>query len=216
MLCLVCHLRPLFCEHSSTWTGFIAELLQGSIAVPVPLRCTRKFFGQEINKCTHTKGQVSCWRVYGVGLCNGPLVVRQHGNKIATPNGIGGDKGRLNDQAHAMRGRIAKEVAATGYQGCTYRHELALTVAVLITPLIRFRKISIYEAAMIPQESPFDPMEELFRSAFDPEAIAGRPLENVRPGGLGIHIMKSVMDRVSYARAEGGGMMLNMSKRRPR
>ena len=55
-----------------------------------------------------------------------------------------------------------------------------------------------------------------FGKQFDPEAIAGRRLENVRPGGLGIHIMKSVMDRVSYAPADGGGMILNMIKKRSR
>ena len=53
-----------------------------------------------------------------------------------------------------------------------------------------------------------------FGKQFDPEAIAGRPLEEVRPGGLGIHIMKSVMDQVSYAPADGGGMMLTMTKKK--
>lgn len=55
-----------------------------------------------------------------------------------------------------------------------------------------------------------------FGKQFDPEVIAGRPLEKVRRGGLGIHIMKSVMDRVSYASADGGGMILNMIKKRSR
>ena len=37
----------------------------------------------------------------------------------------------------------------------------------------------------------------------DPEAIAGRALDDVRPGGLGVHIMREVMDEVEYARREG-------------
>ena len=55
-----------------------------------------------------------------------------------------------------------------------------------------------------------------FGKQFDPCSIAGRPLEKVRPGGLGIHIMKSVMDEVSYAPADGGGMVLHMTKTRSR
>ena len=46
----------------------------------------------------------------------------------------------------------------------------------------------------------------------DPEKIKGRPLEQVRPGGLGVHIIREVMDHVRYTRREGGGMRLEMSK----
>lgn len=53
-----------------------------------------------------------------------------------------------------------------------------------------------------------------FGKQFDPACIAGRPLEDVRPGGLGLHIMKSVFDRVGFAPADGGGMVLNMFKKR--
>lgn len=55
-----------------------------------------------------------------------------------------------------------------------------------------------------------------FGKQFDPETIVSRPLENVRPGGLGIHIMKKVMDGVSYAPADGGGMILHMIKKKSR
>jgi anti-sigma regulatory factor (Ser/Thr protein kinase) len=46
----------------------------------------------------------------------------------------------------------------------------------------------------------------------DPSAIRGRDLGEVRPGGLGVHIIRSLMDEVEYARAEGGGMRLRMRK----
>jgi len=46
----------------------------------------------------------------------------------------------------------------------------------------------------------------------DPTAIRGRELEDVRPGGLGVHIIREVMDRVTYTQREGGGMRLVMSK----
>jgi len=51
---------------------------------------------------------------------------------------------------------------------------------------------------------------------FDPGSICGRPLDEVRRGGLGLHIMKAVMDEVNYAPADGGGMVLNMTKTRLR
>lgn len=47
----------------------------------------------------------------------------------------------------------------------------------------------------------------------DPVAIRGRDLEDVRPGGLGVHIMKQVMDEVAYEKRAEGGMRLTMIKR---
>lgn len=47
----------------------------------------------------------------------------------------------------------------------------------------------------------------------DPETIKGRPLEDVRPGGLGVHIIREIMDEVRYERREGVGMKLTMTKR---
>lgn len=52
-----------------------------------------------------------------------------------------------------------------------------------------------------------------FGRQVDPSAICGRDLDDVRPGGLGVHIMRTVMDDVSYAPAEGGGMQLVMKKK---
>lgn len=46
----------------------------------------------------------------------------------------------------------------------------------------------------------------------EPEIIRGRDLEDVRPGGLGVHIIKQVMDEVTYTKRPGGGMRLTMSK----
>ena len=46
----------------------------------------------------------------------------------------------------------------------------------------------------------------------DPSVIRGRELEDVRPGGLGVHIMRSVMDSVDYREADGAGMILTMTK----
>ncbi len=46
----------------------------------------------------------------------------------------------------------------------------------------------------------------------DPALIRGRDLNDVRPGGLGVHIIRSVMDQVEYTCPEGGGMRLRMVK----
>ncbi len=52
-----------------------------------------------------------------------------------------------------------------------------------------------------------------FGKQVDPAKIVGRDLDDVRPGGLGVHIIRTVMDEVSYAPADGGGMQLDMFKR---
>lgn len=46
----------------------------------------------------------------------------------------------------------------------------------------------------------------------DPAQIRSRDLDEIRPGGLGVHIIQQVMDRVEYARRRGGGMRLEMIK----
>jgi len=51
-----------------------------------------------------------------------------------------------------------------------------------------------------------------FGRQVDPAGIKGRDLDQVRPGGLGVHIMKTVMDQVHYRRCPDGGMELTMLK----
>jgi anti-sigma regulatory factor (Ser/Thr protein kinase) len=46
----------------------------------------------------------------------------------------------------------------------------------------------------------------------DPERIKSRDLTDVRPGGLGVHIIKHCMDSVEYRPLDGGGTMLTMVK----
>jgi anti-sigma regulatory factor (Ser/Thr protein kinase) len=49
----------------------------------------------------------------------------------------------------------------------------------------------------------------------DPELIRSRDLDDIRPGGLGVHIIREVMDDVRYEKREGGGMCLTMRKDLP-
>jgi serine/threonine-protein kinase RsbW len=46
----------------------------------------------------------------------------------------------------------------------------------------------------------------------DPSNVRGRDLEDVRPGGLGVHIMRQVMDDVVYERRRERGMRLTLVK----
>jgi len=48
----------------------------------------------------------------------------------------------------------------------------------------------------------------------DPSRIVSRPLDQVRPGGLGVHLMKSTMDVVEYRKNSHGGTTLVLEKRR--
>jgi anti-sigma regulatory factor (Ser/Thr protein kinase) len=51
-----------------------------------------------------------------------------------------------------------------------------------------------------------------FGKQVDPATIKSRDLEDVRPGGLGVHIIQSVMDEVEYSCQQEGGMQLRMTK----
>jgi len=47
----------------------------------------------------------------------------------------------------------------------------------------------------------------------DPSTIKSRDLESVRPGGLGVHIIREIMDDVSYEPRDSKGMRVRMTKR---
>ena len=48
----------------------------------------------------------------------------------------------------------------------------------------------------------------------EPEQIKSRDLADIRPGGLGVHIIKEVMDSVKYEKRESGkGMRLTIEKK---
>lgn len=46
----------------------------------------------------------------------------------------------------------------------------------------------------------------------EPETIKGRDLADIRPGGLGVHIIKEVMDLAVYEKRVGKGMRLTIEK----
>jgi anti-sigma regulatory factor (Ser/Thr protein kinase) len=46
----------------------------------------------------------------------------------------------------------------------------------------------------------------------DLSALAPRDLDEIRPGGLGLHFIKGAMDEVDYELPEGGGCVLRLVK----
>ncbi len=56
---------------------------------------------------------------------------------------------------------------------------------------------------------------EDFGTWIDPSRIASRPLDQVRPGGIGVHLIQSMMDDVAYLRNEHGGTTLRLIRRAP-
>ena len=49
----------------------------------------------------------------------------------------------------------------------------------------------------------------------EPDRMQGRDLDDVRPGGLGVHIMREVMDEVDFQKRDGAGMRVVMVKLLP-
>lgn len=47
----------------------------------------------------------------------------------------------------------------------------------------------------------------------DPAQLRGRDLEDVRPGGLGMHLLRTLVDRFEHTTREGGGMRVVLEKR---
>ncbi|RMF59082.1 MAG: ATP-binding protein [Calditrichaeota bacterium] len=55
-----------------------------------------------------------------------------------------------------------------------------------------------------------------FGKKVDPKHIKSRRLDDIRPGGLGVHLIKSTMDEVSYDNSVGEGNQLTLAKYLPR
>ncbi len=50
----------------------------------------------------------------------------------------------------------------------------------------------------------------------DPATFKPRDLDDVRPGGLGIHFIRSAVDKMEFENPPGGGMLLRLVKSRPK
>ncbi|MDA1193791.1 MAG: ATP-binding protein [Planctomycetota bacterium] len=114
-----------------------------------------------------------------------------------------------------VRGMVSEAAGLAGYdQDLTTRILLAVTEAV--TNVIRHA----YNHAV---DKPIDLELRVdgdclrldlidYGRFIDPKHIASRPLDQVRPGGLGVHLIKTTMDHVEYRENAHGGTTLTMVK----
>lgn len=77
--------------------------------------------------------------------------------------------------------------------------------------------ISVWPADIGPNGKPAGLRLEIEDEAkqVEPEDLKSRDLDDIRPGGLGVHIIREVMDEVAYSKRDGAGMRLSMIKHAP-
>ena len=113
--------------------------------------------------------------------------------------------------------------AVTGAIGMDKEEAESITVAAVeaITNVIKHsyggpcEKPIVVKLGKIKCNEKTDALEILIRDfgkQVDPENIKSRDLDEIRPGGLGVHIMQSAMDEVEFTPAGDCGMQLRMVK----
>jgi anti-sigma regulatory factor (Ser/Thr protein kinase) len=122
----------------------------------------------------------------------------------------------------AVRGALEKVCAAMGFDANAVG-EIILSVDEALTNIIRHayhgeadKPIEI--EIVVSCEGGCEALSVRIRdygTAADPATIKSRDLADVRPGGLGVHIMTHCMDHVEYTHPEGGGTLLIMRKNLP-
>jgi len=119
-----------------------------------------------------------------------------------------------------VRGAVERMAALEGFNGDD-THELTLAIDEALANVIKHgyesRDDQPIELTLRAVRSPggIPGLSILVRDygrQVDPSTIQGRDLNEVRPGGLGVHIIQTVMDEVEYSCPTGGGMQLRMVK----
>ena len=117
-----------------------------------------------------------------------------------------------------IRALVEEGAAAAGFDA-PERERIALAVTEGVTNVIRH---GYGGATDRPIQILIDSPNGVFRLAisdhgqFVPESrIRSRSLDDVRPGGLGVHLMRSTMDTVEYSENAWGGTTLTLTKRLP-
>ena len=119
-----------------------------------------------------------------------------------------------------MRGAVEKMAGLEGFSG-DEAHALMLAIDEALANVIKhgydYQPDQPITITLVPVNSP-DGRAGLSVTVrdhgrqVDPSMIKGRDLEEVRPGGLGVHIIQSVMDEYNYSCPPDGGMLLVMTK----
>lgn len=119
-----------------------------------------------------------------------------------------------------VRGAVERMAALEGF-GPEDTHELTLAIDEALANVIKHgyqgRSDQPIEITLQAMKSPegLPGLAILVRDhgrQVDPASIQGRDLNEIRPGGLGVHIIQTVMDEVEYTCPPDGGMQLRMVK----
>jgi anti-sigma regulatory factor (Ser/Thr protein kinase) len=117
-----------------------------------------------------------------------------------------------------VRSVVSESAALAGFD-TELTHRVLLAVTEAVTNVIRHaygnateKQIDL-EVRITGEELRLDLVD--YGTFIDPKHIASRPLEEVRPGGLGVHLIKTTMDRVEYRENTHGGTTLTMVKQAP-
>ncbi len=105
----------------------------------------------------------------------------------------------LNEQ-ECGRVMLAVDEALTNVIRHAYQRAAERPIDVQLAPVSQAGRDGI--AIIIEDES----------TGVDLTKIKSRPLDEIRPGGLGVHIIHDIMDEVSYTRRPNGGVRLAMYK----
>ena len=98
-------------------------------------------------------------------------------------------------------------------------HEILLAVTEAVANVIRHAYNSQTDQRIDFELSVDAPVFRLdiidYATFVDPSLIASRPLDEIRPGGLGVHLIKTTMDSVEYQKNRHGGTTLTLVKTAP-
>lgn len=122
------------------------------------------------------------------------------------------DTYRLAEVRHSARAFLEK----CGFEECA-AELLVLALDEACTNIIRYAYANQCRPVRLEMESLTDRVRFTLRDygqQCDPKLIRGRELEDIRPGGLGVHIIKHVFDFVEYQPCAKGTRLV-MEKRLP-
>lgn len=121
------------------------------------------------------------------------------------------------DQLSAIRAVVAAFSKETGFEQETIDN-ITLAITEAFTNIIRHGYDNCESGRIILQmerQNNPDGLKIVLRDygkQVEPCQICSRDLEDIRPGGLGVHIIKTLMNSVKYEKAEDKGMKLTMIK----
>ena len=115
-----------------------------------------------------------------------------------------------------VRSEVRAFLAANGFDDCaTELMVLALDEA--CTNVIRHAYAHACKPVRLEMTAPRGLVRFVLRDygrSCDPEKIKGRELGDIRPGGLGVHIIRQAFDSVTYS-PQSKGTRLELEKKRP-